>query len=171
MTIYQPSHRLREPEAFYRSAPPAKIVTPIALRASETILQQPVDEKIDIWSFGCQIYEFLTGAQLFIVIQMLDYSDEDADDDHMCELNDVLVAITGDMMAKWPRASLHFGSNGERLFPPPPTDDAGAQPDSNVEEDFEEIPSEPLEAQFDKNKPDDIEPEESQQITRLIRRI
>ncbi|THH03576.1 hypothetical protein EW146_g10394 [Bondarzewia mesenterica] len=40
-------------------------ITPYTLRAPETILQGAWDEKVDIWIFGCLIFESLTGCDLF----------------------------------------------------------------------------------------------------------
>ncbi|KIK60414.1 hypothetical protein GYMLUDRAFT_167856, partial [Collybiopsis luxurians FD-317 M1] len=36
-----------------------------ALRAPETVLRGPWDEKVDIWTFGCLAFEFLHGRPLF----------------------------------------------------------------------------------------------------------
>lgn len=142
-------------------------MTPIALRAPETILKQPVDEKIDIWSFGCLVYEIITGTQLFAVTLCGDDDPDEADDEHLVELNDVLGDLPPKMVALWPRAHLWFGPNKERLNPNVPLSLAAStgavEPSSWI--------SEPLEAQFRKNKPDDIGSEESVIITTLIRRI
>jgi serine/threonine protein kinase len=40
-------------------------ITAEALRAPETLLHGPWDEKVDIWTFGCLAFEFLCGRQLF----------------------------------------------------------------------------------------------------------
>ncbi|OBZ66852.1 Serine/threonine-protein kinase SRPK [Grifola frondosa] len=40
-------------------------ITPDTLRAPESILQGPWDSKVDIWTFGCLIYEFMFGVPLF----------------------------------------------------------------------------------------------------------
>jgi serine/threonine protein kinase len=40
-------------------------ITAEALRAPETLLRGPWDEKVDIWTFGCLAFEFLSGRQLF----------------------------------------------------------------------------------------------------------
>ncbi|KAJ4480093.1 kinase-like protein [Lentinula aciculospora] len=40
-------------------------ITAEALRAPETLLRGPWDEKVDIWTFGCLAFEFLCGRQLF----------------------------------------------------------------------------------------------------------
>ncbi|KAG1872191.1 kinase-like protein [Suillus subluteus] len=40
-------------------------ISAYALRALETILKSPWNEKVDIWAFGCMIFELLTGRDLF----------------------------------------------------------------------------------------------------------
>ncbi|KLO05077.1 kinase-like protein [Schizopora paradoxa] len=40
-------------------------ISPVALRAPETILRGPWNEKVDIWTFGCLVFELVTGAALF----------------------------------------------------------------------------------------------------------
>ncbi|KAL6300875.1 kinase-like domain-containing protein [Sparassis latifolia] len=40
-------------------------ITPDTLRAPESILQGPWDSKVDIWTFGCLVYEFMLGIPLF----------------------------------------------------------------------------------------------------------
>ena len=54
--------------AFFISEPPAKPVTPLALRSPELILGEPISKAQDIWSFGCLMFEFLTGKSLFSVM-------------------------------------------------------------------------------------------------------
>jgi serine/threonine protein kinase len=60
-------------------------VTPVALRAPELILSQPFGSGIDIWSFGCLMFEFLTGRTLFAVMLLGHDQKEqdDTDDDHL----------------------------------------------------------------------------------------
>ncbi|KAJ7739469.1 kinase-like domain-containing protein [Mycena maculata] len=40
-------------------------ITPETLRAPEVIMHLPWDAKVDIWTFGCLVYEFLLGVPLF----------------------------------------------------------------------------------------------------------
>ncbi|OBZ79963.1 Serine/threonine-protein kinase SRPK [Grifola frondosa] len=40
-------------------------ITARSLRAPETILNGPWDEKVDIWTFGCLVFELIVGAGLF----------------------------------------------------------------------------------------------------------
>ncbi|KAI5787314.1 putative serine protein kinase [Geopyxis carbonaria] len=68
--------------AFRFAAPPAKAVTPLGLRAPELVRHAAFDHRIDVWSFGCLVFELLTGRSLFCVM-----SD---DDDHLQQLTDTL---------------------------------------------------------------------------------
>ena len=43
---------------------------------------------------------------------------EEADDDHILDLIDVLQPLPDNLMSKWPRAEKWIGPNGERLQPP-----------------------------------------------------
>ncbi|GLB43876.1 putative kinase-like protein [Lyophyllum shimeji] len=52
-------------------------ITTCGLRAPEVILQGPWDEKVDIWAFGCLIFEFITGSALF---EMKPYPEEGLDE-------------------------------------------------------------------------------------------
>ncbi|GLB43155.1 putative protein kinase domain containing protein [Lyophyllum shimeji] len=40
-------------------------ITPLTLRAPEVVLGGPWDETVDIWTFGCLVFTFLTSAPLF----------------------------------------------------------------------------------------------------------
>lgn len=54
--------------AFFVSEPPTKPVTPLALRSPELILGEPITQAQDIWSFGCLMFEFITGRMLFAIM-------------------------------------------------------------------------------------------------------
>lgn len=180
--------------AFLKGNPPNKIVTPVALRSPEVILGRPVDEKIDIWSFGCLVFELMTGTRLFPVDDL--GSQEEVDDDHFLALHDVLGELPEDIAAGWTRRNLWFGPAGERLNPyaPKPSVETGSKHDDEVNGGHEvgnqdsrhsgipadlELPSEeyiitpspPLEQLFDENKPDTIDEDEARVITTLLRRV
>ncbi|THH05065.1 hypothetical protein EW145_g5066 [Phellinidium pouzarii] len=63
-------------------------ITPVMLRAPETLLEGPWNEKVDIWIVGCLIYEFLAGAHLFFQTSV-------GDDKHMPHLQQ-MAAASGD---------------------------------------------------------------------------
>ena len=63
-----------------------------------------------------------------------DDSQEEADDDHLMELNDILEPLPGSWLEKWPRSHLYFGSNRERLNPRTEEDiDIGGDDGQNAE--------------------------------------
>ncbi|KAK4696191.1 hypothetical protein P7C71_g1685, partial [Lecanoromycetidae sp. Uapishka_2] len=77
--------------AFVDAQPPAKPVTPLGLRSPELILGEPINQAQDIWSFGCLMFEYITGRMMFSVMpplpgtaeeerHMLMARDDDVDD-------------------------------------------------------------------------------------------
>ncbi|KAF2230641.1 serine/threonine-protein kinase SRPK3 [Viridothelium virens] len=152
--------------AFFAHSPPKSVVTPLGLRAPELIFHEPaVDASIDIWAFGCLVYELLTGTALFCVESLGDEERDGADDDHLLDLNDVLEPLPDAWLKKWERADKWFGTNRERLNPR-----AAETGDFKIEE-IGDGPfiNDPLETLFDQNKPKDIDATEAEVITRLIR--
>lgn len=74
--------------AFFVFDPPASTITPSGLRAPELILKRPFGTGIDVWAFGCLVYEFLAGEPLFAVMSGDDEDEaEDGDDDHLVQMN------------------------------------------------------------------------------------
>ncbi|KAF1951326.1 kinase-like protein [Byssothecium circinans] len=144
--------------AFWLASPPSDTVTPISLRAPELILHQPFGTGIDMWSFGCLMFEFLTGRALFAVMVLSHDQNEqdDADDDHLIQLNDVIRPLPDSIMAAWPRASKWYGPNRKPL-----------QPYSDAEPYIHK----PLEVLFAKHKSDEIDDSESEVVCSIIRQI
>jgi non-specific serine/threonine protein kinase len=146
------------PAAFWSSSPPDDTVTPVGLRAPELIMhQQPFGSAIDIWSFGCLIFEFLTGRALFAVgtVGLSQEDRDEADDDHLTQLNDIIQPLPDSMMAAWPRASMWYGPERQPLMP------YGG----------EVYIHKPLEDLFAENKPDSIDDGEAAVVCELIRQI
>jgi serine/threonine protein kinase len=82
--------------ASWAADPADTTVTPLGLRAPELIFKQKFNTSIDIWSYGCLIYEFLTAKCLFAVWVMGDDENdsvEDADDEHLLNLNDIIQPL------------------------------------------------------------------------------
>jgi non-specific serine/threonine protein kinase len=82
---------------------------------------------------------------------------DDADDDHLTQLNDIIQPLPDSIMAAWPRASNWYGPNREPLAPysegePPYIHDS-------------------LEVLFAKNKPDEIDDKESAVLCSLMKQI
>ncbi|KAI0399288.1 putative serine protein kinase [Xylaria palmicola] len=51
--------------AYFAEKPPAKLIIPAGLRTPEYVLTGAINHTIDIWSFGCLVFELLTGDPLF----------------------------------------------------------------------------------------------------------
>ncbi|KAH8727155.1 hypothetical protein GQ44DRAFT_704603, partial [Phaeosphaeriaceae sp. PMI808] len=98
------------PVAFWLADPPS---------APELILHQPFSYGIDVWSFGCLMFEFLTGRTLFAVGTPGNDQKEqyDADDGHLIQLNEIIRPLPNSIMAAWPRASKWYKPNRQRLQP------------------------------------------------------
>ncbi|THH11955.1 hypothetical protein EW146_g7873 [Bondarzewia mesenterica] len=91
--------------AQFVNQPVTNYITPLDLRAPESILQGPWDEKVDIWIFGCLIFEFLTSATLFtlksdecrpeefVLYQMMVFTGERFSADQLRE-SDIEVALS-----------------------------------------------------------------------------
>lgn len=105
---------------------------------------------------------------------MGDDAQEDADDDHLLEMYDILGELPGDIMALWPRAHEFFGPNGERLNRREKEDDGDEEDIDDGDEDskdYEVFVNDPFEVLFEQNKPADIDADEASVISALIRRI
>ena len=83
--------------------------TPRCLRAPERLFDSPLDQTIDIWSFGSLVYELLTGLALFPVMP------DEHDDSYILRLIDQLGALPDRLFSQWDRSHLYFRSNGERF--------------------------------------------------------
>jgi len=144
--------------AFWAANPPKDTVTPIALRAPELIFGQKIGTGIDIWAFGCLMFEFLTGRLLFAVMKFGPdpEAQEDADDDHILQLNDVISPLSDTMMEAWPRSSKWYGPNREALNP-------YGTGDIYIHT--------PLEKLFNDNRNPEIDDEEAAAVISILRRI
>ncbi|RYC86324.1 hypothetical protein BFJ63_vAg10847 [Fusarium oxysporum f. sp. narcissi] len=89
----------------------------VVLRAPEIILGGLLCKGIDIWAFGCLIFEMIFGRPLFVAIQSLegqDY-DETSNDEHLIQLWEVIGPLPKSLLEKWRRADGYFDSGGYRL--------------------------------------------------------
>ncbi|SCN84092.1 SKY1-Protein serine kinase [Fusarium fujikuroi] len=165
----------------------AKAITPVALRAPETIFDERVGKGIDVWAFGCLLFEMITGQPLFVGIQSLegeDY-DETSNDEHLIQLCEVIGPLPEPLLEKWRRADQYFDSSGNRLEVKPQEDGyvSGGEDMESVDgtdEEDEEGNGPPLayvgrflslEDQFMAERPGDIGEAEAKEILELLRWI
>ncbi|APA12741.1 hypothetical protein sscle_10g075110 [Sclerotinia sclerotiorum 1980 UF-70] len=148
--------------AFFKDKPPKHLVTPVSLRSPETILKEVPTTNQDMWSFGCLIFEFITGRPLFVVDNAGD--ENETNDDHFLQLFSTLGPIPMDILSKWSRANIYFNSHGENI----------KNYIGNLLEGFdmsllEDQPT--LEELFEQYKPVGMEREESREVMRILRWI
>ncbi|KAI9931092.1 hypothetical protein MW887_010749 [Aspergillus wentii] len=148
--------------AFFVSDPPKESFTPVGLRSPELVFENKINKDQDIWSFGCSIYELLTGKLLFAVADMGD--DEEIDDDHFLQFHDILGPLPGRLIAQYPRAHLYCNEAGEII-----TRYIGKIPEGADPAGLEPLPS--LEECFDKKKPAELSDEEAGVVKKLLRWI
>lgn len=134
---------------------------PLGLRAPDVVLGRTYDQSIDIWSFGCLMFEFITGQPLFLAPG---YGNDDKDNDnHLLQLGDILGPIPDHLYRFWPRSSRYFNASREQFNSylgkvPANTDPLAAKGVS-------------LEPFFDSVKPAEMSNIEARAITSLLRRI
>lgn len=132
----------------------------MALRAPESLLEDPIDHTIDIWSFGCLVFEFLTGSLLFQISGLSGIPQEQNDDDHLLQMISTLGHPPPEIYAKWPRRARHFDED-MRLI----RSDVGAN------ELCELFQGPSLEDAFEESRPKETEAEECTQVLSLLRMI
>lgn len=132
------------------------------------------------------MYEFLTGEALFAVM-VLGYDQEDrddADDEHLCQMNDIIRPLPDSMMRAWPRGSKYFDADHNHLQPDEEDcqddngeADTGKSGEENEHENEDEAEGnesyiyDTLEQRFAEHKHPDIDEEEADVVSRLIREI
>ncbi|KAF4506568.1 hypothetical protein G6O67_006638 [Ophiocordyceps sinensis] len=143
--------------AYFFTDPPAKPVTPHGIRAPELILTGAVDKTLDVWSFGCLVFELITGQPLFCIPES-----EFEDDDHLLSLTACLGALPDPLFKYWKTSSLYFTPE-RKLF----NCQLGGVAEGRSTLMVEQTSMEEL---FDQAGPD-LDEEEASKVKALIRRI
>lgn len=114
-----------------------------------------------MWSFGCLLFELVTGSRLFLVDGPGD--DEENNDDHFLQFFDILGKLPKSLLSNWPRSYLYFDSSGNQI----------KNYIGDLPEDFDPqlIPSHSLEEFFDDERPPDMSAEDSKTCKRILRWI
>ncbi|GJJ15715.1 hypothetical protein Clacol_009993 [Clathrus columnatus] len=147
--------------AFWANSTPTEHYSSVAFRAPELILGKHIGPPIDIWAFGCLMFEFLTGHRLFVVVRGSDSQGDinEMNDNHLLQFNDIIEKLPSTLLNDWPRANkwfhpvTHHPRKGSRLYR------EGKSPYDS------------LEVMFAQHKPDDIDEAESAVICSLIRQM
>ncbi|GKZ30316.1 hypothetical protein AbraIFM66950_008653 [Aspergillus brasiliensis] len=143
--------------AYFLTDPPTKPVTPMGLRAPELVLTGAVNNTLDVWSFGCLVFELITGEPLFCVP-----ADKYEDDDHILSFIDRLGPLPDDLFRHWQTSSLYFTPE-KKLF----NCQLGGVAPGKEPLMIEQIS---MEEQFDSTNPD-IDGKEANEVKALIRWI
>ncbi|KAL4760995.1 uncharacterized protein BDW70DRAFT_168304 [Aspergillus foveolatus] len=101
--------------SFLTSHPPSAPSPPLHLRGPETLFQRCISAKQDMWSFGCLIFEFITGVALF---DLSDHPVTDITDDmHFIDMYNILGFPKDETLRnqQWPNWRRFFRSNGEPI--------------------------------------------------------
>ncbi|KAL2788041.1 kinase-like domain-containing protein [Aspergillus keveii] len=101
--------------SFLTTNPPHTPAPPFSLRAPETLFECSVTAAQDMWSFGCLIFEFITGMALFDLCDITVF--ELIDDLQFVDMYNVLGFPTDEELRnrQWPRWREYFTSSGERI--------------------------------------------------------
>lgn len=88
---------------------------PVALRTPEVVLKAPFDQNIDIWSYGCLLYDFVMGKSLFDPppLHLSPESQNQIYDAHLLEMIELLGPLPSQLLSKWPRSHKYMHPDGE----------------------------------------------------------
>ena len=155
--------------------PPAEPLTPVGLRSPECMCGAQISPAQDIWSFGCLIYQFLTGYSLFTIYGYDEDEEDDADDDHFMQFSNVLGPLPREILSKWSRSSVYYDSEGKLRDMPvaqiDPLEDDAINNELADQAGGDDTDTLPLEGLFRKYKGSDVDEDEALIITDLIRSV
>ncbi|KAL9570916.1 hypothetical protein ACKAV7_005253 [Fusarium commune] len=146
--------------AYFLDDPPEKPITPLGLRAPELVLKREVDKSLDIWSFGCLVFELVTGQPLFCIPAYDDRTEED--DNHILELQAKLGPLPDELYSRWETSSRYYTKDRKLYNCQLGGVGEGEEPLMLEQTSMEEA--------FDLTTPE-LADEEAEKVKRLIRRI
>lgn len=155
--------------AYFINDPPLKPITPITLRAPEQILGLTINDRTDVWSFGCLLFELLTGNTLFYIWKSI--HEQENIDDHMLHLVDALGPPPITIAAHWPRRNLYFDQEGQQIkFTVVTESNVTAEEYSDSDSEDSET-DQTLRGRFTAEKMDGISQEEATMIINLLSKV
>ncbi|KAH7183568.1 putative serine protein kinase [Fusarium flagelliforme] len=146
--------------AYFLDSPPKSPLTPRGLRAPELVLKGEVDKSLDIWSFGCLVYELVTGEQLFCVPGYSNKTYEN--DNHIFELEAKLGPLPDELYNLWETSSQYY-TKDRKLY----NCELGGVAEGEEPLMLEQVS---MEATFDLTNPE-LSVEEGDKVKRLVRQI
>lgn len=121
---------------------------------------------VDIWSFGCLVFEIVTGRRHFAAFYWGDsWTKENQDDELLLKLFLMLGPLPEELYNHWSRSALYFTPERKLYNCEPGGVAAGEEPFM-----VEGLEEQSMEDDFDKTEPD-ISAEEARAIELLIRKI
>lgn len=162
LSNYRPNHADNSDVAFFSSDPPKKIITPRGLSSPETIFGGTYDKGLDIWAFGCLVFEFITGRPLFLV-PGFGYNEEEQIDLYLLQLSDILGPLPDYLYSRWTQSSRYFDADRVQF-----NSYMGEVPEGM---DLLSAKAEPLEQFFDSEKPAEMTDDEAKAVKSLLRQI
>jgi serine/threonine protein kinase len=146
--------------AYFFTSPAQKLITPSGLRAPKLVLTGTVNATLDIWSFGCLIFELVTGTPLFCIPG----GGCSSSSSHLLDLTARIGPLPDELFRHWKTSSLYFTPERE-LY----NCQLGGVPEGKEGEPLM-IEQTTMEELFDQAGPE-IGENEAIQIKALIRRI
>ncbi len=129
------------------------------------ILDRKISASQDVWSFGCLVYEFVTGNVLFWIDPNYK-TDDELKDQYFLTLSDRLGPLPDFVMRRWPRAHVYFNEKKEQIKY---TLDANDPDFTSAANSLPLLPT--LEESFDREKPPGLGSDEANEIKGLLRWI
>ncbi|KAI9795101.1 MAG: hypothetical protein M1816_000123 [Peltula sp. TS41687] len=87
-----------------------RLATYVNLQAPELWFDDTYDEKSDIWSFGCLLFEYLTGGQLFQLGYWAIYAEQDS---FLWQMTLLLGPLPKPLFYKWSDSARYLDADGE----------------------------------------------------------
>ncbi|KAI0973322.1 putative serine protein kinase [Xylaria arbuscula] len=143
--------------AHFFNSPPGRAKLPPELQAPEILLTGFANDTVDIWSFGCMIFELITGCSLF----SLHWSPQvDKRDNVLLNIFKIIGPFPNELRRRWSERHMILNLKGQFVNAPWLAGEFGC-----IETRWE------LETFFEMKKPTGIDRNEAREIQLLLRRI